>query len=65
MLPVVFILWGELIVECGRSAVDAVGRGGAAVLSEAAVREVEHGAPLVGLQVGSGDQARDGHRLFP
>lgn len=34
------------------------------VFAQAAVWQVQHGAPLEGLQAGRGNEAGDGHRLF-
>lgn len=63
--PVLLTLGGELVVERGGAAVDPVGRGGAVVLAQpAAVRQVQHGPPLEGLQARRGDEARDRHRLL-
>lgn len=62
--PVLLALGGELVVKRGGAAVDAVGRGGAAILAQRAVWQVQHGAPLEGLQAGRGNEAGDGHWLF-
>lgn len=62
--PVLLALGGELIIESGGAAVDPVGRGGAVVLAQPAVRQVQHGAPLERLQAGCGDEAGDGHGLL-
>lgn len=63
-LPVLIILGCELIVECCGSPAHPVGRRGTAVLSQATVREVQHGVTLIRLQVRGRDQARDGYGLF-
>lgn len=58
--PVLLTLGGELVVERGGAAVDPVGRGDAAVVSQpAAVWQVQHGPPLEGLQARRGDETRD------
>lgn len=62
--PVLLTLGGELVVKCCSAAVDPVGRGGAVVFGQAAVWQVQHGAPLEGLQAGRGNEAGDGRRLF-
>jgi len=55
--PVLLALWGELVVEGCSAAVDPVGCGGAVVLAQSAVWQVQHGAPLEGLQAGRGNEA--------
>lgn len=55
--PVLLALGGELVVERGGAAVDAVGGGSGAVLGQARVGQVQHGAALEGLQAGGGDEA--------
>lgn len=63
--PVLLTLGSELVVERGGTAVDPVGRGGAVIVAQAAaVRQVQHGPPLEGLQARRGDEARDRHCLL-
>lgn len=62
--PVLLTLGGELVVKCCGTAVDPVGRGGAAVFAQSAVWQVQHGSTLEGLQVGRGNEAWDRHWLF-
>lgn len=62
--PVLLALWGELVVKRRGAPVDPVGRGGAAVFAQPAVWQVQHGAPLEGLQAGCGNEAGERHRLF-
>ena len=57
LLPILLIFGGELIVKSGSSAADPVGSRWAAVLTQAAVRQVQHGVALIGLQAGGRDQA--------
>lgn len=62
--PVLLALGGELVVKCCSAAVDPVGRVGAAVFAQPAIRQVQHGAALEGLQAGRGNEAWERHRLF-
>lgn len=55
--PVLLALGGELVVKCCSTAVDPVGRGGAAVFAQPAVWQMQHGSPLEGLQAGRGNEA--------
>lgn len=62
--PVLLALGGELVVKCCGAAVDPIGCGGAVVLYQSAVWQVQHGAPLEGLQVRCGNEAWDGQRIL-
>lgn len=63
--PVLIVLGCKLVIERCGSATHAVDRRGTAVLSQAAVREVQHGVALIRLQVRGRDQAGDRYGLFP
>lgn len=62
--PVLLALGGELVVKGGSAPAGPVGRGGATILAQRAVWQVQHGVALEGLQAGCGNEAGDGQGLL-